>query len=275
MGEHGNRIFGAAMVLVGLLMLTGELVGGPLRLFWPVALALIGGVVLLEYRRKRDDSGKVFTGTTLLLLAVFLLLVVTGVLEMKQHWPFFVAAPGFGLLALARTDPRRRDAMVPGWMAIGAAAVLYFFTLGLFVGLLEIVFELLGLVLKVLVPIGLIGLGAWMLFQQAHRKEKAEDVPEKVEPEPYWGGRATGSPEAPAESEEAAPADSDAGDADDTPSTDDAADEDASAEPYVTPPPVGEPHPPIEDAEVEPDEHDHDEHDHDEHDPEHDPERRD
>lgn len=253
MGEHGNRIFGAAIVLIGLLMLMGELVSDALRLIWPIALAVAGAAVLASYRRRPDDSGKVFTGTTLLLIGLFLLLVVRDWVSIKGHWPFFVAAPGIGLLAMARVDARRRDAMVPGWMAIGAAAVLYFFTLGLFVDLLEIVFELLALVLKVLVPLGLIGLGAWMLFHQNQKKEKAEDVPEKVEPTAPWGAAAAATAAAHTGQDEAEDSDADAGEDSNASPEDDAQGSPEDAEPWVTPAPGADdgPHPPIEDAEIE------------------------
>lgn len=265
MGEHGNRIFGAAIVLIGLLMLMGELVSELLRLIWPIALGLAGFAVLLHYRRNKDDSGKVFTGVTLLLLGAFLLFVVMDWLSIRAHWPFFIAAPGLGLLAMARADVRRRDAMVPGWMAIGAAAVLYFFTLGLFVDLLEVVFTLLALVLKVAVPLGLIALGAWMLFQQNERRESSREVPEKVEPEKGWGPPPEGDVAA-AGVGSAVPPQTDDDTAAETEETPPYEDSDASGEvveestdPWVTPstrhdepsPAGGEPHPPIEDAEIE------------------------
>jgi len=284
MGDHGNRVMGAALVGIGLLMLLGELGVTPLKWLWPLAVVVIGAIVLFDYRRKRADSGQVFTGTTLILIGAFLLLITAG-LSMQDHWPFFLAAPGLGLLAMARVDPRRRDAMVPGWMAIAGAAVLYFFTLGIFVGLLEIVFDLLGLVLKVIVPLGLIAGGAWMLFQQHQARRDREEFPEKVEPEgpggasPRWsetvgtegsgaaagsaggsaatGGASTTDPTSPAEAatsesgEEEGPR-PEPGPAHEPPpeTVDDATETDGDDLPH--------PEPPVEDADVEAEEPTHD-----------------
>ena len=241
MGDRGNRILGAVLIFIGILMLLGELGLREMRWVWPVAVLAVGVFVLQDYRRKRDDSGKVFTGSTLVLLAFFLLLVVVDVIPMSQHWPFFVAAPGIGLLVMAKVDARRRDAMVPGWMAIAVAAILYFFTLGLFTGLLSLLFSLLGLILKVVVPLGLIAGGAWLLFQQHQARQQRDDVPEKVEPERGWG------PSASEGADESGRGDERTGD------------EAVEAEPYTGPgpearrpeEPMREPHPPVEDAEVD------------------------
>jgi hypothetical protein len=283
MGDHGNRVMGAALVGIGLLMLLGELGVTPLKWLWPLAVLVIGAIVLFDYRRKRDDSGKVFTGTTLILIGAFLLVVTAG-MPMQEHWPFFLAAPGLGLLAMAKADPRRRDAMVPGWMAIAGAAVLYFFTLGIFVGLLEIVFDLLGLILKVVVPLGLIAGGAWMLFQQHQARRDREDFPEKVEPEgpggarPRWsdtsGAEGAGAAAGSAAAGGAAPGDAAAGSTAateptsaaeaPTPETGEDAESRPEPGPAHEPPPetvddatetdgddLPRPEPPVEDAEVE------------------------
>ena len=306
MGDHGNRVMGAALVGIGLLMLLGELGVTPLKWLWPLAVLVIGAIVLFDYRRKRDDSGKVFTGTTLILIGAFLL-AVTGALPMQEHWPFFLAAPGLGLLAMAKADPRRRDAMVPGWMAIAGAAVLYFFTLGIFVGLLEIVFDLLGLILKVVVPLGLIAGGAWMLFQQHQARRDREEFPEKVEPDgpvgerPRWSDTSategTGAPGGAAAGNAAATDSTSAAEAP-TVQTGEEAEPHPEPGPAHEPPPetvddaaetdgddLPHPEPPVEDAEVESEEPVRDAPTHEEslgeeptrdegHDPDDDPDRR-
>lgn len=184
MGAHTNRILGTALVASGLFMLLSELGLTPLGWLWPLILLLIGGAILYGYYRERDDSGKVFSGVTVVLIALFFVLVQMDALLIGRHWPFFLLAPGIGLLVMAQIDEQRRDAMVPGWILAGVAAVGYFFSLGIFTWLLGLVFGLLGLVLKVVVPIGLIGLGGWLLFSQRHNVDRASAFPEKVEPAP-------------------------------------------------------------------------------------------
>lgn len=182
MGPHGNRILGTALVAIGLLMLLSEMGITGLGWLWPTILLVIGIAMLFGYYRDRDDSGKVFTASTLVLLAFFFLLSHQGTLESSRHWPFFILAPGIGLLAMARVDAQRRDAMVPGWIMVAVAAVGYFFSLGIFSRLIGLLFGLLGLVLKVAVPVGLIGLGGWLLFSHRRSFERGSAFPEKVEP---------------------------------------------------------------------------------------------
>ncbi len=182
MGPHGNRILGTALVAIGLLMLLSEMGLTGLGWLWPSILLVIGVAMLYGYYRERDDSGKVFTATTIVLLSFFFLLSHQGALDTSRHWPFFVLAPGIGLLVMSRVDAQRRDAMVPGWIMVGAAAVGYFFSLGIFSRLVALLFGLVGLILKVAVPVGLIGLGGWLLFSHRRTFERGSAFPEKVEP---------------------------------------------------------------------------------------------
>jgi hypothetical protein len=186
-----NRIVGITLVVIGLLILLGQMGVDFFGWVWPVLLCVIGGALLWSWYTRGDDSGKVFSGVLLVLLALFFLFMRRGDADMVRHWPFFVLAPGIALLVMSRIDRSRRDASVPGWIAIGAALVLYFFTSGLFMGLMGFLFGLIGMVLRLLVPLALIGLGAWMImnYRQRGRDGSASGgssapVPEKHEPEP-------------------------------------------------------------------------------------------
>jgi hypothetical protein len=186
-----NRIVGITLVVIGLLILLGQMGVDFFGWVWPVLLCAIGGVLLWSWYTRGDDSGKVFSGVLLVLLALFFLFMRRGDADMVRHWPFFVLAPGLSLLVMSRIDRSRRDASVPGWIAIGAALVLYFFTSGLFMGLMGFLFGLIGMVLRLLVPLALIGLGGWMIMNYRQRTQEAAEgpsatvpMPEKYEPEP-------------------------------------------------------------------------------------------
>lgn len=180
-----NRIVGITLVVIGALILLGQIGVDFFGWLWPVLLCVIGAGLLWSWYTRSDDSGKVFSGVLLILLACFFLYMRRDSSHIEQHWPFFVLAPGLSLLAMARADRSRRDASVPGWIAIASALVLYFFSSGLFMGLMGFLFGLIGLVLRLLVPVALVGLGAWMLMNN-RRREQVEKVPlpEKYEPAP-------------------------------------------------------------------------------------------
>jgi hypothetical protein len=183
-----NRIVGITLVVIGLLILLGQMGVDFLGWVWPILLCVIGAALLWSWYTRGDDSGKVFSGALLVLLALFFLFMRRGDADMIRHWPFFVLAPGISLLVMSRVDRSRRDASVPGWIAIGAALVLYFFTSGLFLGLVGFLFGLIGMVLRLLVPLALVGLGAWMIMNNRHRARDASGpgapMPEKYEPAP-------------------------------------------------------------------------------------------
>ena len=179
-----NRIVGITLVVMGLLILLGHMGVDFFGWLWPILLGAIGGGLLWSWYTRGDDSGKVFSGVLLVLLAFFFLFLRRDHVDMIRHWPFFVLAPGIALLVMSRVDRSRRDASVPGWIAIGAAAVLYFFTSGLFMGLVGFIFGLIGLVLRLLVPLALIALGGWMIMNQRQQRAVAgrNPMPEKYEP---------------------------------------------------------------------------------------------
>ena len=181
-----NRTVGITLVVIGLLILLGQMGVAFLGWIWPVLLGVIGAGLLWSWYTQGHDSSKVFGGVLLVLLALFFLFMRREHVDMFRHWPFFVLAPGIALLVMARVDRSRRDASVPGWIAIGAALVLYFFTSGLFAGLMGFIFGLIGLVLRLLVPLALIGLGGWIImnYRQGGADAAAGPVPEKYEPRP-------------------------------------------------------------------------------------------
>jgi len=180
----GGKIAGPALILVGLLMLLGQMGMPVFGVLWPLILLAIGVGMILRYRQGGEDSGLVFSGVLLILLTVLLLGARADILDIGRHWPAFLAAVGISFLAMAQIDSKRRDAMVPGWICLGLAAVLYFFSLGLFAKLLVFLVRVVGALLKVIIPLGLMGFGGWLLFhdRQDSSNGPASDIPEKVSP---------------------------------------------------------------------------------------------
>ena len=113
-----NRIVGITLVVIGLLILLGQMGVDFFGWLWPILLCVIGGGVLWSWYTRGDDSGKVFSGVLLVLLACFFLFMRREHVDMIHHWPFFILAPGLALLVMSRVDRSRRDASVPGWIAI-------------------------------------------------------------------------------------------------------------------------------------------------------------
>ncbi len=224
----GGKIAGPALILVGLLMLLGQMGMPAFGVLWPLILLAIGVGMLLRYRQGGEDSGLVFSGVLLVVATILFLGAKWGELSLARHWPAFLVGVGISFLAMAQVDSKRRDAMVPGWICLGLAAVFYFFTLGLFLGLLKFVVGIVGTLLKVIIPLVLMGFGGWLIFHDRQDQESggSRDFPEKVSPE--------APAEAPAEAAEAPAADPGVEEMADPPPEADV-EEEPAAEPAVEP----------------------------------------
>ena len=60
-----NRIVGITLVVIGLLILLGQMGVDFFGWLWPILLCVIGGGVLWSWYTRGDDSGKVFSGVLL------------------------------------------------------------------------------------------------------------------------------------------------------------------------------------------------------------------
>lgn len=194
MARRSGTVMGPLLIVVGLLMLLPQ-VGFPgIGFLWPMLILAVGVGLLLRFFQTRDDSGFAFTGALLALLGIFFQLYQWFDFSMGDHWPFFVMAPGLAMLTMAALDSHRRDAFVPAGVLIGLALIFYLFASGFFHQLFRGLYALLRFIVRIGVPVGLVALGAWLLFgrRRGLGQENAA-FPEKVEPK----GPATWAPAAP------------------------------------------------------------------------------
>jgi hypothetical protein len=198
MNRDAGKFVGPILIVLGLFMLLSQLGLPAFGMLWPLLLLVVGGAMIWRYRQSREDSGMVFTGVLLALLALFFQFVQWDWVDIGRHWPFFVLAPGIAFLVMSRADAERGDAAVPGWILVGLALIFYFFSLGFFVALLQVIFKIVVIVGKVVIPLGLIALGGWLLFGRGRGLGHERNAfPEKIDPhpptpEPDAGGPAGG-----------------------------------------------------------------------------------
>jgi hypothetical protein len=183
MARRSGTVMGPLLIVVGLLMLLPQ-VGFPgIGFLWPMLVLAVGVGLLLRYFQTHDDSGFAFTGALLVLLGAFFQLYRWFDFPMGDHWPFFVLAPGLAMLTMATLDRHRRDALVPAGVLIGLSLIFYLFASGFFHQLFRGLVALLRFIVRIGVPVGLIALGAWLLF--GRRRGLGQEnlgFPEKVEP---------------------------------------------------------------------------------------------
>lgn len=179
-----GAFFGPVLIVVGLLMLLGQLGIPAFQHMWPLFLIIPGAAMLFRWFTARGDSGLVFSGTLLVLIGGLFQWDQWFWLDFGNHWPFFPLAVGLAFLARGIVDAEARESFVPGGILTGLAIIFYFFTSGLFSWLVDFFVDLITVVVRVAIPLGLIAWGAWMVFRRGDKPEPAPDFPEKIEPQP-------------------------------------------------------------------------------------------
>lgn len=184
---RGSIVVASALILSGLFMLLEQLGWGWLGPVWALVLLVAGGGLLLGQARGLKHDHKLFAGTLLLLLGVFFLAHSDERLPLDQHWPFFVLAPGIALAVVWAFGKAGREARMPALVLLALAGFNYLLAWGFFGFLLDLLVGLIVLLVRVAVPLGLIGLGAWLLLrgQDDGDDDPASEggFPEKVEPQ--------------------------------------------------------------------------------------------
>lgn len=201
MARRSGTIVGPLLIVVGLLMLLSRLGVPAFSHLWPFLILAAGAGLLIRFFQTRDDTGLVFVGTLLVLIGGLFQIDQWFGLDFGDHWPFFVLAPGVAMLAMALTDRDRRDALLPAGILIGLALLFYLFTAGFFHRLFRAIWVVIKVIVQIGIPLGLMGLGAWLLFGRKERLGgEGTEFPEKFEPGSpggTWAGPASPAPPPP------------------------------------------------------------------------------
>ena len=129
------------------------------------------------------------------MLAIHLLAIRFGWVDEQVSRPFFVMAPGLGLLAVAASDRTNKDALTPAGILLGISILGFLWTLGIIGFFFDLLVGLIKFIFRIVLPIALVALGGWMTLG---RKESSEPIPEsafpeKIEPEVEMGAASAGA----------------------------------------------------------------------------------
>ena len=137
-GKSGHQVFGAILLLLGVILLLPNLgltyLGWPN--IWPLFIILFGAAFLFGWALSPEhDPGLAFVGTGGLLVGVFLALFAWGILgwgEMAVWWPVFPLIGGLAFLALwAAGGAKDAGILVPAGVGILTGLVALALTRGL------------------------------------------------------------------------------------------------------------------------------------------------
>jgi len=184
MQPRDATILGPVLIIVGLLLLLAQLGFPAFGVLWPLFPLAVGIGFLLRYAQRRDDSSLVFAGVLLLQLSALFQFRQWELAPLSEHWPFFTLAVGIAFLVRVAVDREARDSLLPGVLLTLLGILFYLFSFGFFAWILRSVYRVLRIAIKIGVPLGLIGWGAWMLIARrgAAGGSSNEAIPEKIEP---------------------------------------------------------------------------------------------
>jgi len=193
MSWQGRSIAGPVLIVLGLLMILGQFGLEGIGLFWIIMLLVAGLAALAAYSQGRRHPAVLAAGVWLSLLALHLLTVKIGWVSLSKSAPFFVMAPGLALLAVAAADRTNKDALTPAGALIGISLLGFAWTLGIISFLLRLIFRVIEVVLRYVLPLALMVWGGWMVFGRRQTSDATPpeygfvpgpdpDVPEKIEP---------------------------------------------------------------------------------------------
>lgn len=184
MQPRDATILGPVLIIVGLLLLLAQLGFPAFGVLWPLFPLAVGLGFLIRYAQRKDDSSLVFAGVLLLEISALFQFRQWNLAPLSEHWPFFTLAVGIAFLVRVAVDRQARDSLLPGILLTLLGILFYMFSFGFFAWILRHVYRALRIVIKIGLPLALIGWGTWMLLarRSAAGSSTAASIPEKIEP---------------------------------------------------------------------------------------------
>lgn len=183
MAQRDHSLLGPVLIIVGVLLLLGELDVPGFPLHWPLLLIAVGVGFLLRWTRDRSDSSRVFTATLLILLGLMFQWDAWFELNFGRVWPFFPFAAGCAFCARGVVDRKDGRSIGLGLFLIAFSLVMWVVASDIFRSLVKALAGLVATLVRVAIPLGLIVWGSWLLFgRRSGLGRKQRDVPEKLEP---------------------------------------------------------------------------------------------
>lgn len=183
MAQRDRNFLGPILIIVGVLLLLGQLGVPGFPLHWPLLLIAVGAGFFLRWSRGRRDSSQVFTGTLLILLGLMFQWDAWFGLSFGRVWPFFPFAAGCAFCARGIVDEKDARSIGLGLFLIAFSLVAWVLGSNLFRSFVHALADLVGTLVRVAIPLGLIAWGSWLIFgRRGGLGRKHEHVPEKLEP---------------------------------------------------------------------------------------------
>ena len=117
-----NRGPGYILILLGLILLVGNLGYFSILDFWPLLIVLAGVLFFIQWISDRENYGLLMPASIMIIVGLlFLYCEYFGWYQMRDLWPVFVMAPGIGFILMYLLGEQEAGLLIPGgiMLAIG------------------------------------------------------------------------------------------------------------------------------------------------------------
>jgi hypothetical protein len=115
---------GILLIILGILLLAGNLGYFSLLDFWPLLIVLAGILFLIQWFGDRANYGLLLPSTILIVTGLlFLYCQLDGWYHMGDLWPIFIIAPGAGFILMYLAGDQDAGLLVPGGILLAVGTV--------------------------------------------------------------------------------------------------------------------------------------------------------
>ena len=115
---------GILLIILGVLLLAGNLGHFSLLDFWPVLIVLAGVLFIIQWIGDRENYGLLLPATILIVTGLlFLYCQLYGWYHMGDLWPIFIMAPGAGFILMYLLGRQEAELLIPGGILLAVGIV--------------------------------------------------------------------------------------------------------------------------------------------------------
>ncbi len=115
---------GIILIILGILLLVGNLGYFSLFEFWPLLIVLAGVLFFIQWISDRENYGLLLPATIMIITGLlFLYCELYGWYHMKDLWPIFIMAPGAGFIFMYLLGDQEAGLLIPGGILLTVGIV--------------------------------------------------------------------------------------------------------------------------------------------------------
>ncbi len=129
--RKGNLIWGSFLILIGIVLLIGNLSKVSMEILWPVFPLTVGLAFWVGYFHDHKNYGLLMPGSILVVVSLlFFYCNLSGWEQMEILWPVFIMAPAVGFIAMYFGGGKDQGLLIPAVILFGTGIVFLIISSG-------------------------------------------------------------------------------------------------------------------------------------------------